>query len=145
MPSVPNIQSIRAWLRSCSELSASNAFRVNYVDDDPEAYAIFTDPSPIRFAHDITGKVYPDSVQELNYYFVVSLPYGKDINENIANVEKLNAVIAWLYTQNAAQNFPTLTDGTVISLMPTMSPFPTAQQADAALYKISLKMRYRRN
>ena len=144
MPSIPNIQAIRAWLRSCPALSSGNFFRVNYVDDDPEAYAIFTDPSPIRTRADITGKVYPDAIQELNFYFVVSLPYGKDITENIANVEKLNAVIDWLYAQNAAQTYPTLTDGTVISIMPTMSPFPTAQQADAALYKISIKMRYRR-
>ncbi len=140
-----NVDSIRQWLRSCDTISTAHAFRVNYVDDDPTAYAIFTDPSQIKTVVDITGNVYPEPIQELNYYFIVALEWGKDIRKNVENVETLNTVIEWIYQQNAAQNFPTLTDGAVISLMPTMSPFPTQNQADAALYKISLKLRYRRN
>ena len=139
-----NIESVRAWLRTCPELVETNYFQVDYINDDPTCYAIYSSPSPISYKLDITGETYIATEQTQNFYFGVSLPFGRNISQNMANINALEQVIEWIYQQNAIKNYPKLTEGKVINIMPTLTPYPMAQGANAALYRISLQMKYRR-
>ena len=139
-----NIESVRAWLRKCPLLDNTKYFRVDFIDDDPTCYAIYSSPSPINFKRDITGDVYPAAEQIINYYFGVSCAYGKDIRQNMENINALERLIAWMIEQNQDKNFPQIAEGKVITILPTLTPYPRAQGAESALYRISIQMKYRR-
>ena len=139
-----NIESVRAWLRKCPLLDSTKYFRVDYIDDDPTCYAIYSSPSPINFKRDITGEVYPAVEQIINYYFNVSCPFGKDIRQNMANINTLEQLVSWMIEQNQNKNFPQIEEGKVITILPTLTPYPMAQGAESALYRISIQMKYRR-
>lgn len=144
MESKSNIESIRTWLRSCPDIDNSQYFRVDYIDDDPNCYAIYSVPSPLVYKTDILGEVYPDAVQTMNFYFCVICPWGKDIKQNVENIRAVSAVVDWIQAQNASRNFPALDEGSVVSILPTLTPQPMQQTAETVVYQISIQLKYRR-
>lgn len=144
MESKSNIESIRTWLRSCPAIDNNRFFRVDYIDDDPECYAIYSVPSPLTYKKDILGAVYYDDVQTMNFYFCIICPWGKDITQNMENIRAATAVIEWMQEQNMSANFPTLEEGEVVSILPTLTPQPLQQTAETAIYQISIQLKYRR-
>lgn len=144
MESKSNIESIRAWLRTCPAIDNSKFFRVDYIDDDPNCYAIYSVPSALNYKTDILGETYLDSVQSLSFYFCIICPWGKDIKQNMENIRAATAVIEWMQEQNMSANFPTLEEGEVVSILPTLTPQPLQQTAETAIYQISIQLKYRR-
>lgn len=139
-----NIESVREWLRTCDKLSTSKFMRVDYIDDDPNCYAVYSSPSALKYGVDILGNSYLEDVQQAIYYFAINCPYGKDISQNMANIAELESVIEWINAQNIARNFPTLKEGKVISILPTLSPVPMPKSVETAVYQITISMTYRR-
>lgn len=144
MESKSNIESVRAWLRTCPDIDNNKFFRVDYIDDDPNCYAIYSVPSALNYKTDILGETYLDSVQSLSFYFCVICPWGKDIKQNIDNIRAVTAVVDWMQVQNASKNFPALEEGRAISVLPALSPQPLQQTAETAIYQISIQLKYRR-
>lgn len=135
---------MRAWLRTCPDIDNNKFFRVDYIDDDPNCYAIYSVPSALNYKTDILGETYLDSVQRMSFYFCVICPWGKDIKQNIDNIRAVTAVVDWMQAQNASKNFPALEEGRAISVLPALSPQPLQQTAETAIYQISIQLKYRR-
>ncbi len=145
MPEVNTVENIRRWFLECPALEAGNRFGVDYLGSDPTEYTIFTTPSPLNSKFDILGNVSFSSEQTLNFIFASRESYGRDVLQNLANHGFYDDIISWVYNQNKNKNFPTIREGTVISIMPTLTQYLMEAGTDAARYQIQCKIKYRRN
>ena len=140
MPGVNNIDSLRAWFRSCPALSSTNRFRVNYLPENPTEYAIYASPSTIAYHENVLGEEVPNDTQTLNFIFASKESYGADVQQNLASMGFYDDVVAWIIEQNANRNFPIIDNGRVKSILPTLTAYPAEIGSDSAKYQIQLKM-----
>lgn len=143
MPDLNNIDQLRLWFRNCPALSSRNRFRVDYLSESPTEYALYSSPSALKYHENVLGEEVPDSIQTLNFIFASKESYGADVQQNLANMGFYDDVVAWVLEQNAARNFPTINNGTVKSIVPTLTAFPAEVGSDAAKYQIQLHMTYK--
>lgn len=138
-------EQLRAWLRGCPALSASNRFRVDYLGENPTEYALFAVPSTISYRENVLGEDVPRPVQTVNYIFASKESYGADVQQNLANMGFYDAVVTWVLEQNAMHNFPVITGGKIQAIVPTLTAYPAEIGSDAAKYQIQLRVTYKRN
>ena len=134
MPEANNTAALRDWLRTCPAILNSARFGVDFAGNSPTEYTIYSSPTTLQSYTDICGDVYFRPIQELNF-----------ILENLSNLVFFNEVIEWVYKQNIVKNFPEIVEGTVISIMPTLSPFLIDAAANVGRYQIQLNVKYRRH
>lgn len=141
---VDEVKAIRAWLRTCPLINASAPFMIDYFDDDPTCYAIYSSPSEITYKTDILGNTYADSVQTKSFYFRVSMPATADARVMADNLELLNGLITWMQTQALTKNWPVISGYRVIALLPTLSPYAMKSSTNEMSYQITIQLRYRK-
>ena len=139
-----NAEHISNWFRACPAVRADKRFRIDYLAETPIEYAIYASPTTMRYHENILGEEVPDDIQNLNFIFAAKEPYGADIKQNSANLAFFEEVAGWVMEQNASRNLPTINEGMVKSIVPTLTAFPAAIGIDAAKYQIQLKITYRR-
>ena len=145
MPDLNNIDQLRKWFRTCPALSDDNRFRVDYLSESPTEYAIYASPSTISYHENVLGEEVPDNIQTLNFIFASKESYGADVQTNLANMGFYDDVVLWVIEQNALRNFPTISNGRVKSIVPTLTAFPAEIGSDTAKYQIQLRMTYKRH
>lgn len=143
MAEINTTENVRLWLRSCPSVSNVDRFNVDFMGENPVEYSLYSSPSTITYKTDILGRNYPDPIQSLNYIFQAVFHYSNDIKQNLENLNFFSDVLAWLYQQNAAKNFPQIREGNVISITPTLSPYVYDADADSGRYQIQIKISYR--
>lgn len=139
------VDAIRDWFRECPAISKENRFGVDSLAADPTQYAIYMSPSSLQTAVDITGEVYVKSIQELSFNFASREKHPRDVLTALANHGFYDEVINWIIRQNKEKNFPEISGGTVISIMPNLTQYLFEAGANSGRYQISCKLRYRRN
>ncbi|MDD7730056.1 MAG: hypothetical protein PUK34_10680 [Clostridia bacterium] len=144
MPELNNTEQLRAWFRTCPAIESGNRFRVDYLSENPTEYAIYAVPSPINYKENVLGEEIPLPIQTLNFIFASKESYGADVQQNLANLGFYDAVVTWILEQNALRNFPTINEGRVKSIVPTLTAYPAQIGSSAAKYQIQLKLTYRR-
>lgn len=107
-------------------------------------YAVLSIPSQLRTRENILGEEVPLDEQEQSFMFAAKLPYGEDITQELENLAFFQDVTNWLYEQNAAKNFPDWESGRIKSIVPTLTPTISRVGADAAEYRIQIKITYLR-
>ena len=137
-------ENLRLWLRSCPALSKENRFGIDFLGSNSTEYALYATPTAMTYKRDILGDVRFDPIQTLNYVFACRLSYSGDIQGNQTNYDLFAAVIRWIEAQNISQTFPEIEEGTVLSIMPTLSPYVFEAGTDSGRYQIQLKISYRR-
>lgn len=138
------VEALRDWFRQCPLLDSGNRFGVDHLQADPTEYAIFMTPSSLKTGVDITGEVFIKSVQEQNFIFASREKHPADVLQSLANHGFYDGVISWIIQQNKLKNFPELPDGSVISIMPSLTQYLFEAGANSRRYQISCKMKYRR-
>lgn len=136
---------IRDWFRTCPAISNTNYFRIDFLLESPTEYAIYAVPSNIAYHENVLGESIPDDIQSLNFIFASKESYGSDIQQNLSNLGFYDDVVEWVIEQNNERNLPQINEGTVISVVPTLTAYPAEVGSDAAKYQIQLKLTYRRN
>ena len=144
MPDLNNTEQVRAWFRKCPAISQSNRFRVDYLAENPTEYSLFAVPSTISYRENVLGESVPTDLQTIDYIFASKETYGADIQQNLANLGFYDEIVAWIIEQNNLRNFPTISGGTVKSIVPTLTAYPAEVGSDSAKYQIQIKMTYRR-
>ena len=144
MPTVNTTDNIRKWLKTCPAVKKANRFGVDYLGANPTEYSIFISPSPLAFKTDILGNVNFNDKQDLNFIIASREAYGADVLQNLANLGFFDEVIAWLYAQNKTKNFPTIREGNVVSIMPSLTQYLFEAGTDSGRYQIQCKLTYRR-
>lgn len=139
-----NVDAIRDWFRQCPHLQKGNRFGIDSLSADPTEYAIYMSPSTLASFIDITGDVCVKSRQELNFIFASREKHPSDVLQALANHGFYDSVIEWIIQQNKRKNFPEIADGTVISIMPSLTQYLFEAGANSGRYQISCKMIYRR-
>jgi len=139
-----NTMAVRAWLRTCPEVIKANAFRVDYLEEQGVSYALYSVPSAIRYRENILGEMVMLDEQTQNFVFAAKEHYGADIQQNLKNLAFFERVVAWIYEQNAALNFPEWEGGEVKSVVATLTGYPVRAGAEAAKYQIQIQIKYRR-
>lgn len=142
MPQI--VDALRDWFRECPALSKENRFGVDHLSADPTEYAIYMSPSSLASFVDVTGEVIVKSVQEQSFTFASREKHPADVLQALANHGFYDAVISWIIQQNKTKNFPDIPDGSVISIMPSMTQYLFEAGANSGRYQISCKMKYRR-
>lgn len=145
MPQVNNTENLRTWFRGCPLLAPSSRFRVDYLAENPTEYAIYSVPSSLSYYENVLGEEILDDVQTINFIFASKESYGADVDQNLVNLGFYEGVVAWILEQNAARNFPTINEGRVRSIVPTLTAYPVETGTDAAKYQIQIRLTYRRN
>lgn len=145
MPTVNNVEHLRAWLRGCPELSRDNHFRVDYMSEEPLEYSLISVPSTIYYRKNVLGEEIPRKEQTMQFIFATRHEWGADEAQNIANFGFYQDVIVWMITQNAARNFPKINDGRVTAIKPTLSQYVSAPGTDSARYQIQIEVSYELN
>lgn len=146
MPQVlNNAEQLRAWFRECPALAEGSRFRVDYLAENPTEYALYAVPSQINYRENILGEEVPTDIQSVNYIFASKESYGADVEQNLANLGFYDEVVMWILAQNEKRNFPTINEGRIKSIVPTLTAYPIQIGSDAAKYQIQLKITYRRN
>lgn len=138
-------EALRNWFRSCPLIQAGNRFGVDHLQADPTEYAIFLSPTNLLTGTDITGNVYVKSVQELNFIFASREKHPSDVLQALANHGFYDGVISWILQQNKLKNLPEIPEGSVISIVPTLTQYLFEAGANSGRYQISCKLKYRRN
>lgn len=138
------VEAIRDWFRQCPAISKENRFGVDSLSANPTEYAIYMSPSSLQTGVDITGEVFVKSVQELSFNFASREKHPRDVLQALANHGFYDSVIQWIIQQNKTKNFPILTDGRVISIMPNLTQYLFEAGANSGRYQISCKLKYRR-
>ncbi len=144
MPSVNNIENLRFWFRNCPAIQNKTKFRIDYLSEDPTEYAIYSVPSSITYHENILGEEVPDDIQTVNFIFASKESYGADIQQNLANLGFYDEIVLWVLEMNAQRDFPQLREGTVKSIVPTLTAYPAQVGSNAAKYQIQLRLTYRR-
>lgn len=140
-----NVELLREWFRTCPALSRANRFRVDYLSEAPTEYALYATPTTITYHENILGEEVPDDIQRLNFIFASKEQYGADVRQNLANLQFYDEVITWIIEQNSARNLPQINEGTVKSIVPTLTAFAAQIGSDNAKYQIQIKLTYRRS
>lgn len=144
MLEVNNAEQLRAWFRGCPLLASGVRFNADYVAGKAAEYAIYSVPSALKYHENILGDEVPDDNQTQNFIFVAELPYGADVQQNLANLGFMQAVADWILRQNMERAFPAWDGGRVKSVLPTLTGAPVQVSANTAKYQIQLKINYRR-
>ena len=137
-------EALRDWFRECPYLQKGNRFGIDHLSADPTEYAIYMSPSSLQSFTDITGEVIVKSVRELSFNFASREKHPSDVLQALANHGFYDGVINWIIEQNKNKNFPEIADGTVISVMPSMTQYLFEAGANSGRYQISCKLKYRR-
>lgn len=137
-------EAIREWFRECPEIHKGNRFGVDHLSADPTEYAIYLSPSTLKSYVDVTGDVIVNAVQELSFTFASREKYTADVLQALANHGFYDSVINWIIAQNKSKNFPDISEGSVISIMPSTTQYLFEAGANSGRYQISCKMKYRR-
>lgn len=138
------VDAIRNWFRECPEIQKGNRFGIDNLSSDPTEYAVFMSPSSLQSFVDVTGEVCLKSVQELNFVFASREKHPSDVLQALANHGFYDNVISWIIAQNKEMNFPEIAEGSVISIMPSMTQYLFEAGTTSGRYQISCKMKYRR-
>ena len=138
------VDAIRSWFRECSAIQKGNRFGIDHLSQDPTEYAIYMSPSSLASFVDVTGEVCVKSVQELNFNFASREKHTPDVMQALANHGFYDSVINWIIEQNKEKNFPEIPDGSVISIMPSMTQYLFEAGSSTGRYQISCKLKYRR-
>lgn len=144
MSEVNNAEQLRTWFRGCPFLASGVRFNADYVAGKAAEYAIYSVPSALKYHENILGDEVPDDNQTQNFIFVAELPYGADVQQNLANLGFMQAVADWILRQNMERVFPTWDGGRIKSILPTLTGAPVQVGASSAKYQIQLKVNYRR-
>ena len=144
MLDVNNAESLRLWFRECPTINNRNRFRVDYLAENPTEYAIYSVPSQITYRENILGENVPLDIQTLNFIFASKESYGADIQQNLANLGFYDEIVLWILEQNNEQNFPSINEGAVLSIVPTLTAYPVSVGSATAKYQIQIKLTYRR-
>ena len=140
----PTVDAIRNWFRECPHVLRGNRFGVDHLAADPTEYAIYMQPSSLASFVDVTGDVCIRSVQELNFVFASREKHPSDVLQALANHGFYDGIVDWIIQQNKNKNFPEIAEGTVISVMPTLTQYLFEAGANSGRYQISCKLKYRR-
>lgn len=138
------VDAIRDWFRECPAILKGNRFGIDYLSADPTEYAVYMSPSSLASFVDVTGEVYVKSVQEINFIFASREKHTSDVLQALANHGFYDSVINWIIAQNKNKNFPEIADGSVISIMPSMTQYLFEAGSSSGRYQISCKLKYRR-
>lgn len=142
MPQI--VDALRDWFRECPALKKENRFGVDHLSADPTEYAIYMTPSSLASYVDVTGEVVVESDQVQNFTFASREKHPADVLQALENHGFYDDVINWIIQQNMEKNFPDISSGKIISIMPSMTQYLFEAGTNSGRYQISCKMKYRR-
>lgn len=137
------IEAVREWFRTCPLLSDARV-GVNYIGERATTFAVIASPSAITTHRNVLGEDIPDDEQQLNFTFAATDSYGADIEVNAAVQKLYDDLVQWILDQNETHRFPKLYAGKCKSVIPTLTAYPSQVGTDTAVYRIQLKIIYRR-
>ena len=140
-----NVEQLRRWFCDCPALAVNSRFNVDYLPENPTEYSLFAVPSEIAYRENVLGEMIPRDIQTIDWIFASKESYGPDVEQNLANLGFYDEVTAWIIEQNAQRNFPSMNEGKIRSIVPTLTAYPVAPGSDVARYQIQIQITYRRD
>ena len=142
MSDINTNENIRLWFIKCPEVQSIVNFGADYIGEKATQCTIYTMPSPLYTYTDIIGNNSYNGKQTLNFIFALRAPYGDDPEQNLENLQFFDILKEWVYTQNKAKNFPIISEGEVLSILPVKTQYAVSATADSAIYQIQCALTY---
>jgi len=145
MPSTTdNIEAVRAWLLECPALAQAR-IGVDYLEAEEDEFSLYSVPSSLLYTENILGERVLRDRQVQNIILAGRQLYGADIRQNLDNLGVYQSIVDWIHHQNNLGELPDIASGDAISIVPTLSAYPTEAGAGVAKYQIQLQLTYRRH
>ena len=138
-----NANYFRAWLRQCPAIGKKKYFGADYMGEKATQYAIMTVPSTLQYRENIIGERVLQPIQEQNFIFAATVPYGSDVRGNLSNLAFFQEVADWIREQDEAGNFPEWTNGIVKHVTVSNTGAPVQTGSDVARYQFQIRVTYR--
>lgn len=145
MSTVNTIENLRLWFLTCPRINRILEFNADYLGTKPTECSIYSSPSRLSYTEDLIGNITFDKRQILYFYLAIRLPYGGDVEQNLDNLDLFTEVQEWMYEQNLVKNFPEISEGEAVSIMPVKTAYLTNADADSAIYEIQCTLSYDRS
>ena len=145
MSTINTNENLRLWFLTCSSVSNIINFGSDYIGEKATECAIYSLPSNLTTYEDVIGNISYAGKQTLRFIFALRAPYGDDPEQNLDNLQFFDTLKEWIYTQNKIKNFPVISEGTVLSIMPNQTQYVISASADSALYQMRCDLSYWRN
>jgi len=142
MAEINTNENLRLWFLQCSDVSNIVNFGTDYLGDKATECSIYTMPSPLRVYTDIIGNNSYNGEQTINFIFALRAPYGDDPEQNLDNLQFFDKLKEWVYTQTKVKNFPIISEGEVVSIMPNQTQYAASATSDSAVYQMRCAMTY---
>lgn len=143
MPEVNNTERLRTWLLGCSTLQDAVYFGADYLGENATEYSVISVPSNLQYRENILGKMVLRETQEQNFIFAAKVPYGSDVQQNLANLGFFQDVANWINEQNAQGNLPEWEGGTITSVSVSNTGAPIQTGSNSARYQFQIKVTYK--
>lgn len=145
MSTINTVENLRLWFLSCPEIDTILNFNADYIGSKAKECSIYSMPSNLRYTEDVVGNITYTVRQVRNFIFAMRLPHSNDVEQNLDNVKFFDDVQDWMYAQNTDKNFPEISEGTVVSIMPIKTQYLVDSSSDNALYEMQISLTYDRN
>ena len=142
MDEVNTNENLRLWFLTDTDVSAIAIFRSDYLGNKATECTIYSVPSVLKSYTDVMGNISFSGKQKLDFIFALRAPYGDDAKQNLDNLQFFDSLKEWLYEQNISKNFPIISEGKVVSIMPVQTQFVISASADSAVYQMRCSLEY---
>lgn len=140
-----NLEALRAWFRTCPMIEKTSYFRADFLGADAVEYAVFSVPSSLSYHENIIGEEVLDDIQTQNFIFASKEHYGADTRQNLDNLGFFQQITTWILAKNGEHDFPDWDGGTVKSIVPTLTAYPSQVGSNVAKYQIQIRVTYKRS
>ena len=142
MDEVNTNENLRLWFLTDPDVSAIAIFGSDYLGNKATECTIYSVPSVLKSYTDVMGNISFSGKQKLAFIFALRAPYGDDAKQNLDNLQFFDSLKEWLYEQNISKNFPIISEGKVVSIMPVQTQFVISASADSAVYQMRCSLEY---
>ncbi len=133
---------LRDWLRTCPEIDREAAFGVDYLGAEAGSWALCGAASDLKRRENILGEAALEDRQSREYRLDYRGSCVASAAQNLANLERLEAVAEWMRVQNALGALPAWEGGHATAVLPAKTVEAEALAGAAARYRLRLRMDY---
>ena len=128
---------IRDWMSKCPYVSTNTVQRNGQLE-----YGIYPSSTTIRYHENVLGENVPNEIQELDFIFSAKRRYKSN---NASMYGFYHDIIKWIDVQNASMNFPTVNEGRVTSVIPTLTQYVSEPNMGEERCQIQIHVTYKKH
>lgn len=126
---------IRNWMANCPYVESSTVSQNGKLE-----YGIYPSSDELRYHENVLGEKIPNEEQEMDFIFTAKRYYtGADADDYTF----FSDIVKWINQQNAKGNFPTINEGNVKSVVPSINQYVSEPNRKEERCQIQIQVIYK--